>query len=1404
MNVIMKLVPRTVSLIKPDCDPIYGQDGLSLRDFDSSPGYILLGEPGMGKSTEFGTAADGIDGAHLISARRFIRSNLDNHPEWRTKTIFIDGLDEMRAGGGDPRSALDRIIHGLEALGTPKFRLSCRSGSWLGSGDLKEFSSLLGKKEIPVLQLNPLNYDGIRMVISQRGVDENTAENIFIERAHEYGMGALLGNPQLLDFLITSIKSEGWPGSQLKMFESACRELVQERNAEHRDARSFESLPSLEAILTAAGLLSAYMLIANKSGWAKNDTDDSEMLSLHDLEFPQGLPIQAAYDSRLFEGQSSSKTPIHRIVAEFLGARYLNQKIQSDLSVQRVLATLMGHNGTLLPDLRGLAAWLAALNDQARAILTEIDPRTVAFNGDTSGFSTYERKKLLVKLEQQIHLSSDWPSTPTLYALMGNEDSSIIQEFANSPERSKNRQTLVYMLLRGITKMYFHTGASDRESNYENLLNIVRDHHWKSDVRCEALAALNRILHCTSWRSDKLQQILTKLQKKNIEDENHDLQGALLHLMYPSELQPAEIWDYLVMEPATDHYSGYQNFFANLTDRSNDYHIKELLNSLCDRASEVVPKLEGQRVADVVIQFLARGLELFGDELCTPELYRWFELVEYDYSISQLIPAYSSRPSFSRHDKANTAIRDWLGQRENIQYALIEHGLLRKDVTIENASLFRTIIFKFAGNSAPEGFRLWCLERSIQLWNSNQNVAQELASWSVQAQEGWGLPLSDEEVAEVISAVPGLVQWNDQRLKNRVKAEHEIAEIKKKQKKIQGVYQKQKQDKLESLREQQAELAKGQCTPIILDELADIYFNNPNTREDNPQTCLRDYFEGDEELVKATLAGFRSLLNRDDLPDLDRITQLDEESRGSYYALPFLAGMEEVFQTSNDLNHLSETEIRRALGFYLTTELPRQQYFLLNQLNHHDTVPAWYKQTLECSPKAVADALVSVHNASVRSKNPPHAHMYEMAFDSIYAHIAKLAIPRMFAVFPSRCSARKLESLRVILWGVILNNGLPTEELKKNISRRLNRKQMDIGQRAQWLGAGLSADRGIYISMLIKFLSTGEETRVRHVIDFLVPTGLGQPILQNINEWSSDEIRQLVQVFGKRIQPPVSRKRAGLMSDDQRISRKFQLLFTFWIGELKKRICDEARKDLDILASEIDLLAWRREIVLAQEEQARRRRATKDSDLSLAQIHEVFHSQEASPANAADLTALTLDVLEELIDDIRNDPASAWRQYWDWGQSPRKPLMPKPENDCRDILLFSLASKLKRYQIDVQPEGHYADDRRADIRISYGSNLAIPIEIKKNSHRDLWRAIVEQLVQKYTRDPKSDGYGIYLVFWFGADRKYMRVVPPEGGTPKKPSKLRELLEKRLDPELRGRIHVAVVDVAPGGRFVQED
>ncbi len=1381
------IVERTVCRIESKNDRHLGKEELSLSDLGSEHGYVLLGEPGMGKTTEFNKEAHRIHANPTISAREFISRNLENHPEWREGPLFIDGLDEVRIGSRDPRVALDKIIERLEALGNPQFRLSCRSINWLEDGDRKQLATLSDSKDIPVLQLNPLKYDDIRKIISDREA------NAFIQQAHEHNMEAFLENPQLLTVLLKSVENGGWSDSPTKTFENACRELIREQNREHRDARLSEILPSFEAVLSAAGQLSAYMLIANKAGWSVDETEDSEVLSLRDVETQDALALRTALNSALFEGSLSCRVPIHRLLAEFLSGRYLDEKIRDGLSVRRAFALLMGHDGIPFPDLRGLAAWLAAFNPRARTTLIHADPVAVAFNGDASNFGYEERQKLLENLERKNDFTYTWPSAAALGTLAGNQGRSLIWELTDSPIRSNSRKTLVYQLLRGVYQMHHSASMNEQalpdqqlKNEYDKLLPIIYDHSWNGSVRRQALHVLNRMLMDTPGRGEILRRILEDLTENELLDEKPSLREMVLEFLYPGELQPSKVWDYLPNGSIEDYLPAYPNFWMDLVTRSNEEQIRGLINSLCGQSSEVIPKLARYNLADIVLELLARGLELSGDKLELPELYRWFELIELDDLSSDLIPAESSVDFIGQHDReASEKIHNWLDQRKDKQYALIEHDLITQKSKIVNDN---TIGLKFVGTNTPAGFRSWCIARAAELWDTYPMVAKRLAEWSVLIREGWGDPLSDNKVEQAVSGISSLCKWNRGRLRDKNQRERKEAERRERRAERQAALQERRRIELEPVRQQKIELAKGHCSPVLLDRLARIYFSGSIFQDNHPRTSLESYMNGDQSLVQATLEGFRSLLNRDDLPDLEQIAKLHENNQRSYFALPFLAGMQEMeYETGMILSHLNDQEIRRFLGFYLVTDIPRLHNWTGNNNANSNCPKTWFEQALKRYPEAVTDSLVSIHNACVRAKLLPNEYLYKMAYDREYLRVAQLAVNRMFTVFPTRCSGYQLDSLRVVLWSVILAGSMSTEDFRKVVLKRLNRENMDTGQKAYWLCAGLSVARDHCLPLLVDFLSAGEEPRIRHIFDFLITSGSREFIFRDMSDWQPEELSSLIQALGKRGQSLAFQEGPYVLGNGMRNNLSS---LTPWIGELGRRSDDDAAEALALLVDDPDLTTWKQEIRQAREAQAWNSRAAKRLDFSIEQIQETL--QNGPPASAADLAALTTDVLEKLANRIRNGPTSDWRQYWHRDQKTRKPIEPQHENDCRNALLSDLKAVLRQHDIDAQPEGMYADETRADIRVSYGSDLSVPIEIKKNSHREIWHGISEQLVPKYTRDPNSDGYGIYLVFWFGT--KYMKVIAPEGCIPNEPKELKNLLKKQLDSPLREKIHIVVIDV----------
>jgi hypothetical protein len=108
-----------------------------------------------------------------------------------------------------------------------------------------------------------------------------------------------------------------------------------------------------------------------------------------------------------------------------------------------------------------------------------------------------------------------------------------------------------------------------------------------------------------------------------------------------------------------------------------------------------------------------------------------------------------------------------------------------------------------------------------------------------------------------------------------------------------------------------------------------------------------------------------------------------------------------------------------------------------------------------------------------------------------------------------------------------------------------------------------------------------------------------------------------------------------------------------------------------------------------------------------------------------------------------------------------------------------------------------AADKRADIVVLTPDGLKLPVEVKRDTHRDLWSAARNQLARLYARDPGSQGYGVYLVFYFGPDRGSGITPHPNGALlADSPEELKRALDASVPAEHRDRITCAVVDVSP--------
>ena len=998
------LVERTVSRWQDDR---WVSEGEKLSDFRSARAYVLLGEPGAGKSTTF-EEEKRVDGnAVEVTARRFIGRSLEAHPEWRDATLLIDGLDEVRAGGGDLREPLDSLVCRLEKLGNPRFRISCREDSWLGRNDLRELASVAGG-ELHLIRLDPLSSQDARRILETAGVPDPDS---FYWKAKDSGLEAFLQNPLLLDILIRATDSGSWLEDRQATFERACETLATETNQEHLGARDGHPFPVGEVVL-GAGRLCSILLLCGNSGWSRRGPGDDEYPALSEAGDGQTL-LKFALDTKLFEGDTETgRRPRHRQIAEFLAAVYLDHAIRDrGLPATRVLAWMRGIDGIVMPDLRGVSVWLAGRNPEFRRPVIESDPVGVAFHGGAELFNRVDTALLFSGLEAQLKhqlLTQHWDSasSASLGALMAGPGRGILYDMLRAPDRSEVRQYLVERLLRGLgeaalrdVRSGFPSSADATRDACGVLAATVRDPSWQSSVRNRALVELIWVQEELAERPSILFGLLSDLAEGEVpEDEKGTLGLRLLERLYPQHLGAERIWDYVerlwtAPPPTEESWDGDKSGWVNrLVDKSAPKDVRVLLETLVGKArslSKVLAQSGTEYFAEIL---LTRGLQLFGEETETSKLYEWFELVQAADDRPGLILAHCEGVA-QRSDNDSSIDFDWiyvwLRRHRDIQFALVLEGLKRNASLPRDHALDHAIGAKFLGDEAPPGFRRWCLEKAVALEKTNHATAIELAYWTVTKREAWGPPLSDEEVLTAVRDTPLLLEWHERNTA-------EAARYRESQQSPQGA--KRREAYISSIWEQLSAVEAGQGPPEILHELGRVYLDGFEAGGINrARTGLGLHLGGDNDLCQATIRGFRNLVERTNLPALDETALLSAGSGSPPFGAAHRAGLLEKEGTRvEQFAPRDEDALAQALALYLLSGLHTRPHRIPVSFTHPVPVylrgstqprPKWYLHALENHPQTVADAFVAVNRARVLREEAPDQHLYDLPWQPEYGEV---------------------------------------------------------------------------------------------------------------------------------------------------------------------------------------------------------------------------------------------------------------------------------------------------------------------------------------------------------------------------------------------------------------------------------
>jgi len=1339
----MNLVPRRArNLVDPQSRTLEDLEAEDLQAFRSLSAWVLLGEPGAGKSTVLEQEAEAIGGVFLRIGQ-FIHADIE--PEWRGKTLFLDGLDEVRASGGTDSSVIELVCRQIKRLGNPSFRIACRAADWYGSIDRDDLKAVSPDRQISVLLLQPLSHQDILGILRDNYEVEDPQG--FIETAKKRQVDGLLDNPQTLGLLAGAVnKGNEWPETRADTYRLACEKLAQEENPRNRHQKR-NRIKSVEQLLNAAGQISAVLLLSDKTGLAQDKyAADGDFPELEVLSPPDYETACQVLDTKLFRPEGEQRAvPSHRSIAEYLAARWLAQRINDCLPLGRVLNLLLGRDGRAVAGLRGLYAWLALHSQTAKSRLIESDPLTVVIYGDVKPVSLENKRQILAGLRREAEAFAGFRiDTPTTHPFGALAEVGLIEDFRailHNPERDEASQAHVDCVLDILSE-----GEAFPELASE-MLKLVKDESRWARVRYSALQVW---LKLEANLQAKL-SLLDDIAKGLVADNEDELTGILLQTLYPDQLKPDELLRYLYFPTKGKSFLTYAGFWiSKLSHVAPDSHVPVLLDGLAEKPELRSDEYFVEGFNKMANSLLVKGLGVFGDNISDEKLYKWLGI------------GFKERGVIFEEGKKYQLITDWLSHRPERYKSVLALCFKYAEQDMNPIRFFHKQQNRLHNAAPPDDIGLWHLEQvsltaheelaklhlseavnTINFQKVNSGLSLEtLEAWGVAhpGKKQWLEPLLAWEIPE----------WIFNRTNNKMKREQQLAE----NRRLRSI----------GIARQLQKVRTGTARVDLLYELAAVW--ERRFSDINGETIAQrfdNFCENGPEVFEAAEMGFRLCPERDDLPTVDEIIKLSTNQKQHYLALPCLLGMDLRWQLgSSEVDALPEYALRRMIAFRVT--------------DFSGNTPQWFSYLAQTRPEVVAEIFVLYTSQTFKAGRDVLNDILSNDKNSWYLLIARIAVPQILDAFPVRASVNQLRYLARFL-NIALENF--QECLKNLIEKKTRLKGMDKPQKVYWLATATLLNPQENETKLWHYIGKSESL-VSHLAEFM--TG-NLTALQPVSSISEKMLGKLIEKLS-----PHAEMNWNLGVSDHTAAMDRGDKVRGFISRLANLATEEAAQELDRMLGLPHLKKLKFLLENARHELRLKQRESEFRFLSPKEVAQVLANRE--PASAADLAMLVLDHLDTIAMEIRQGNDDGFRAFW----TETDPNMPKKENSCRDVLLTRLRLRLNPLKVDCQPEGDYFNDKRADLRLSYGSELELPIEIKRDTNDKLWTALRNQLINQYAeKSPRAYGYGIYLVFWFG--EKGIPGAKDGGKNPTSPEELQARLEAQLDPVEKQSIFVRVIDVS---------
>lgn len=591
---------------------------------------VLLGEPGVGKTTVFdgltaglleaGEAGDGeparllVDGAELTdsSFEAWLGRYLSQLPEQpargllaghqmqdasheghrqATLTLVLDQLDECPML---PRLAA-ALRRALKRRDTSALRLlvGCRTADY--PSELTEvFSQSFGRCFLA--DLAPLTRTQAEVLAGSCGIDGVA----LVGAAVAAGAGALASVPLTLELLVKVYREHGQlEGRPSDLFAQGVRLLADEPDPARR--RGGDQAGSVDQRLAIARRVAARLLLCGgRTVWQGRDLDAGrldlpagglaggfEWTPSGQFEVHQAV-VSATLGTALFTGTGEDRLAFrHSSLAAYLAASYLRER-QVPRAQLRSLFLVAGAAATtsIPPALRETTAWLVTLDPSHSQWLAEADPTSLA--GHSAIVDSAEIRRLVVdallahaseiELGDPAWLRARWRLD---HAGLAQQLTPVLTDAAGGEPEDWQAQARVRLAVRLAQQATAPELA-------EPLLALAEHDGWQAYVR--QLAARAAFAADRLGAVPRLRALLGRLGDETYAveiDPDDQLRGVLLDLLWPGYLKLDEVLRQLRPRRRRYFVGSYLMFLHAMPKEVAESDLELLLSWTRDRVAAV-------------------------------------------------------------------------------------------------------------------------------------------------------------------------------------------------------------------------------------------------------------------------------------------------------------------------------------------------------------------------------------------------------------------------------------------------------------------------------------------------------------------------------------------------------------------------------------------------------------------------------------------------------------------------------------------------------------------------------------------------------------------------------------------------------------------------------------------------